>query len=44
MGASTAIIMPDQGILIGVSRMSDPATSENIKPDMLFDIASKTRI
>ena len=40
MGVSAAIIVPGYEIWLGVSGMSDPTTSESIKPGMLFDIAS----
>jgi len=39
-GVSAAIIMPNEGIWLGVSGMSDPTIEERINAEMLFDIAS----
>jgi D-alanyl-D-alanine carboxypeptidase len=40
MGASAAVIMPNEEIWLGVSGMSDPTTGEPIKLGTLFDIGS----
>ena len=39
-GVSSAIIMPNEQIWLGVSGMSDPTIEEQITPEMLFDIGS----
>jgi len=39
-GVSSAIIMPNEEIWLGVSGMSDPTTEEHINPEMLFDLGS----
>jgi hypothetical protein len=39
-GVSSAILMPNKEIWLGVSGMSDPTIEEQITPEMLFDIAS----
>jgi D-alanyl-D-alanine carboxypeptidase len=43
VGASVAINMPAKGTWLGVSGMSNPATGDSIRPDMLFDIGSNTK-
>ncbi|MFQ5865285.1 MAG: serine hydrolase [bacterium] len=43
VGASAAIIVPDQGTWLGTSGYSVPATSDTIRSDMLFGIASITK-
>jgi D-alanyl-D-alanine carboxypeptidase len=44
IGVSAAVIIPGQEIWRGVSGMSNPAASEKIRPEMLFNIASITKI
>ena len=39
-GISAAVIVTGKGEWVGVGGMSDPKTAEDIKPNMLFDIAS----
>lgn len=43
MGASVALSMPEKGIWLGVSGLSDPETGDSIRHDMLFDIGSNTK-
>ncbi len=42
-GLSAAVILPDRSTWLGVSGMSDPTTSQQIEPDMLFGIGSITK-
>lgn len=43
IGVSVAVIVPGQETWLGVSGMSDPTTSEKIRPEMLFGIGSITK-
>ena len=42
-GASAAITMPEKGMWLGGSGLSNPATGDSIRPDMLFYIGSNTK-
>ena len=43
IGASAAVIIPDQGTWLGTYGYSDPYTEDSITPDMLFGIGSITK-
>jgi D-alanyl-D-alanine carboxypeptidase len=43
MGISAAARVPGEGIWLGVSGVSDPSTSDSIRPDMIFGIGSITK-